>query len=342
MQDEKWMTADLLKVFRLKERGRSPTSIFGAEQRGEIPKPGRIARGRISARCWETKDIPAIGRRLGFLPELPEQEVICVYTAKGGVLKTSMAFAIARLCALNGLKTLVVGLDIQCSITDLMIPRKEVERLEDVTEETCAGLYHLFYEGFPLSRVIRKTAIPTLDLIPENPEINDLERRMRSEKRQEYIFADKFMSYLSKYEVVIFDNGPSWNLLVENSLVASNTIVAPAGCDLGTYQALKTNLKRIHSFQRIMKINWSNFFLVPTLLEKTKLSQQIYAAYVNLYRSNILEKPIRRAIKGQEAHLMQKSVVEHHPKSPLASDYYEMMAELWMRIRKAQGDTAAA
>lgn len=344
MKDDKWTTTDIANVFRFKDRKRTVTSILGAEDRGAIPKASRLERGRVSVRFWPSCEIPKIGKNLGFMQPLPSQEVISVYTAKGGVLKTTIAHSLARICALNGIKTLIVGLDIQCSITRLAIPRNEVRTIEEADREKNRrkGLYHFFFEDASVQEIVRKTSLPTLDIIPENPEVNDLERRLRGEKRQEYVFQDRLMEALREYEVVVFDNGPSWNLLVENSLVCATTVISPAGCDIGTYEALQTNLKRINEFQKIMRLHWGAFVIAPTLLENTNISQEVYASYLSMYRGSVLPKPIRRAAKGQEAHYEKRTALEMSPKSPLAGDYFDLVMELWRRIRAIQESTAAA
>lgn len=344
MKNDQWTVNDVARAFRFEERRKSPTSIYGAESRGEIPAASRLQRGKVSVRCWKTSDIPMIGRKMGFLKPLRAKEIITVYTAKGGVLKSTIAFNIARMCALNGIRTLIVGLDIQGSITNMALPRKNIENLGEIQKNTShpKGLYHVFFEGISPENVINKTDLPTLDIIPENQEINDLERRMRSEKRQEYLFKDHLTSVLSDYDVVVFDNGPSWNLLVENSLVVATTVLSPAGCDVGTFEALQTNLKRINDFQKSMQITWGSFLIAPTLLEKTNISQEIYGAYLYYYKDAVIHKPIRRGVKGQEAHFEKRAAIEASPKSPLAGDYHELLVELWRRIRHHQDIQVAA
>ena len=71
-------------------------------------------------------------------------------------------------------------------------------------------------------KVVQKTAVPTLDIIPETPDLNVHEKKIRLEPRREYILRDRLLPRLSSYEVIIFDNGSSWNQLIENALTASN------------------------------------------------------------------------------------------------------------------------
>lgn len=81
-----------------------------------------------------------------------------------------------------------------------------------------------------------------------------------------------------------------------------------------------------------MQLEWKNFILVPTLLENTKLSQQVYGAYLNEYNKLILPTPIRRGVKGQEAVILKKSTIESDPGSSISEDYHLLLRALWSRI----------
>ena len=140
------------------------------------------------------------------------------------------------------------------------------------------------------------------------------------------------MKRLSKYQVVIFDNSPSWNLLIENALTAANVVVSPAGCDINTWRSLQTNLNTFWEFYEEMNLKLGHFFLVPTLLDSTKLSQQIYGAYINQFEEHTLALPIKRSVIGQEASAQKKSILEYAPTSQLASNYYELIEHLWGAI----------
>lgn len=329
MDHIEWTSTNIQKLFKLSLKNKQ--TLFNAEKRGEIPLSNRKDRGKTKVRTWTTEQLPLIGEKLGFIKKPSNQKIICLYTAKGGVLKTTLAYNIARILALNGLKTLIIGLDIQCSITDICLPRVEAESLEESAEQHL-GIYHILYEKAPLKQVIKSTDLPTLSVIPETPDLNILEKKIRDEKRREYILKDKLINNLPEYDVIVIDNSPSWNMLIENALTAAHVVISPVGCEIGTYHSLQTNLTTLSEFKDVMKLNWEKFFLVPTLLEKTKLSQQIYGAYLNEYGEDIIPNPIRRAVKGQEAILLRKSVIEHDSSSPLSQDYFELIISLWNKI----------
>lgn len=328
-----WTTTEITKLFKINERFKSRQTLINAEERGDIPQAMRVTRGKVSVRRWSTEQLPAIGRVFGFLKPPEQQIVAAVYFPKGGILKSTLSYTLARIAALNGIKTLVIGQDVQCSITDLLVPEQYFENIDQAAKnDTIKGLYHFLIEKASLSDVIKKTDIPTLDIIPETSDLNMLEKKIRDQTRREFFYKDKLLPYIKDYELVIFDNGPNWNMLVENCLTAANNLVSPVGCDWNSYKAVARNLSMLDDYKDAVQTKWHNSFLVPTLLETNKLSQQIYGAYLNNYEGQVIERPIRRTIKGQEALVLERSIFEHDPSSPLATDYYELVKILWEKM----------
>ena len=93
-----------------------------------------------------------------------------------------MAHETARILALNGIKVIVVGLDIQCSITDILASPSEAETLDDIDETL--GLYHLLFEDAPINDVIQSTELPTLDFVPETSDLNALEKNYATQRKE--------------------------------------------------------------------------------------------------------------------------------------------------------------
>ncbi len=335
MEQNNFTSTEIRKIFRLDEKLTARQSLFNAEARDEIPRSTRMARGKVQVRQWSIDQLPEIGKKFGFLQRPSSQKVICIFTQKGGTLKSTLTYTLARAAAINGIKTLVIGLDIQASITNLLLPIA-VESLTELSAiRNRPGLFHLFYENALLEDVTQKTDLPTLDVIPETASLAMLSKMIpaNGSKQNPYtLFNDKLLPLLKDYDLVIFDNAPNWSPLVENALTASRSILAPVACDVGTYQVLDNNLAAITEFQEAFKIEWDNFIMVPTLLEKSKLSQQIYAAYVANHSESVLPVPIRRAVVGQESSALNRSVLEYDPSSDLAQDYFELMKAVWKKV----------
>ena len=146
MEKLTWTNSDIRKLFKMDNRFKSVQTLYHAEDRGEIPLAKREARGKVSTRIWNLEQLPDIGKRFGFLKSPTQQKVLCTYMQKGGVYKTTTSYNRARTLALNGIKVLLVGLDPECSVTDIIIPQQELNRLDDF--EQGKGLYHYFSENF--------------------------------------------------------------------------------------------------------------------------------------------------------------------------------------------------
>jgi chromosome partitioning protein len=335
MSQKEWTSTSIAKLYKYSPKLKSRQVLFNAEERGEIPKASRISRGTTQVRVWDQSQLPDIGKKFGFLESPASQQIISIYTSKGGVLKSTFAHNMGRLLAINGIKVLLVGLDIQLSLTEAILPTIAVDSLDEVNNEIY-GLYHYFYEKTPLEKIVLHTELSTLDYIPETPELNALEKSLRNENRREYFIKDRLITKLKHYDVIIFDNSPHWSCLIENSLAASNHIISPIGCEINSYRALKQHIDFIEAFSKNMHLYWDNFILLPTLLEKTKLSQQIYGAYLTEYPKEIVATPVRRAVTGHEASLLGISVIEHDPTSALASDYFDIIQTIWPRVIKKQ------
>jgi chromosome partitioning protein len=334
MNEKKFTVSDVVKIFKVKK---TKTPILRDEELGIIPKAERINRGAIKyMRIWKSADLPKIGTAYGFIRYFNKNShTITIYTPKGGVLKTTLAYNLARIFAINGIKTLVIGLDHQRSITNLLA-NNPVPEVIDTTLELShyPSLYEITTHEYSKSieSIILQTDLPTLNYIPENTKLHLLEQKIRDEHKREYFLSKIIKSIKDKYNIIIFDNPPAWNFLTQNSLVAANTIIMPIGCDIGTFEAVVDHTNTIQTFKKAMELTWKNLIMVPTLLEQTKLSRQIEARYRIDYPDYITTTSIRRAIKGQESLLQGSSIIEAEPLSELATDYRNLTLEIWNKI----------
>ena len=333
MEQETWTNSDIRKLFKMDYRYKSVQTLYNSEERGEIPVAKREPRGKVSTRMWPLAQLPEIGKKFGFLKPPASQKVLCTYMQKGGVYKTTTSYNRARTLALNGVKVLLIGLDPECSITDIIIPQQELVRLDDFQQGK--GLYHHFAENVDLKEIIHPTSLPTLDFIPETHDLVKLNKWMSHEKRREYIFSDKLIPKLSEYEVIIFDNSPTWNHLVENALMSSSSIIMPLGCSLLAYNASATNMQNIWDFQEVMRLSNQNLIMFSTGLERSSLSQQINATYLNRYVDYMIATPIRKSVKWEEALMSKQTILEYAPRSSAAEEYYHLISEEWERINSS-------
>lgn len=334
-----YTSAEIQKIFRFSDNEKTIQQLYYAEETNQIPTSTRKYRGKIPVRYWKEGTLSDIGKKFGFLSETKKKHIITVYFAKGGGnIKSSFTMNLARMMAINGVKAkngtgkiLVIGQDSQMSITDYLLGKPEINSIKEIQQE--AGLYELLYENQNLDKVVKQTDLPNLFLIPESVSLALLEKKIRLETKKENFYQRKLMPLLKDFDFIIFDCSPSWSSLHENCLSSSDTVIATVGCDYGSYNALPVNNENIREYQDAMELDWDNYIIQPVMLQKTKLSAQIYSSYLSQFPDETIETPIRSSITGQEALVMRKSVIEYQPDSPLADDYYNAIRAIWKKIK---------
>lgn len=335
-----WSISEVYKLFCLDNKIKSRQTLFNAEERGDIPTAERVTHGHTQVRQWRLDQLPAIGARYGFLSAPEKQKVVSFYTAVSGVLNTSIALNFSRMLALNNIKVLVIGLDVHCSISNLLTHSPEPTLLNEIAESR-PGLFEVLFEGKSVNEVIQHTELPTLDFIPETIGLNFVEQKLRFESYHEHVFIDKLMPQLSGYDVVIFDNGPSWNDLVESSLMVADNVISAISCDPISFQGMKTHIKMIQDYKQSSQHSWENFIMIPTLFEQTPISQQIHASYLHEYPDFIAPVSIRK-FESPESGAEGISAIEYNAKSLLSQDYYQLVNSLWESISTKHEELEAA
>ena len=344
---ESWSVRDVLRLYEIK----SKTALLNAEKDGRIPT---AARNTSNIRYWSNDDIHLIGEHYGFLNKLKDSDLVtvCIFTAKGGVLKTTITFSLARLFALNGFKVLVVGNDPQTSLTQVclnpLIENKSIDELPDYQD-----LGRVLFQGKSLNEVVQKTSLPNLDLLPETSQLTDVGDHMGTmaalaansssgKPQPRYAHFKNVLNPAIKkagYDIVFYDNGPSLTILAENALFASDYWLTPTGCDQGSYQVFEKNFNKVLDFADHAKKTWEKIFLVPTLKDTTKLSMQIYGFYLSQYTEFATQSFIRRTIKAQEALCAGVSPTELFLGSDLSQDFINISKEIWSHISKKSNRT---
>lgn len=327
-----WKYANTLNLFR-SEKSRS--SIKRDVERGLLPEPQRKQTGTTYTYYWETRDLPQIGAHYGFLSQPDSTKIIAVYSPKGGVLKTSLAFNIARMAAINNIKTLVIGLEVQCSISECLaredVPSQQIiKSIEDMND--APGLYEVSEHQCSIRDVILPTDLPTLNYISESSTLNLLEQKIQGATRREMFISRLIKPILNDYQLIVFDNSAYWMNLVKNSLVAATDIVCPIGCNLLAGRSVVKNISGINQFKVEAELDWNSFVLVPTMLQSNNISKTIEALYRTHFPELVVNGSIRHRTKGEDANLRKESVIEHSMKSELANDYYQVINDIWRRV----------
>ena len=328
------------KVYRIKqiqnlfETTITREALLQAENNGLIPKADR-QKGGVKARFWNVQQLPLIGERYGFLKKLSSPTVVTVFTTKGGSYKSTLSYNIARLSALHNIKTLAIGLDLQCDLTTLLgLYSDSIENLEDALLEVdeISGLGSYFNKQKKLDDIIQQTDIPSLYVIPETPDLSPLERAISITTRREFWFKENVIEQLkNEFELIVIDCPPSWSQLISNALVACDILISPIECQINHFRNLETFRKLSEEFRNELNLNYQHIF-VPTKYTPTrKLSGEILSWYLKNV-SNVTVNFVRESVFGEEANASNLSLLEYAPTQLVAHELRELLKEIWVKI----------
>jgi len=268
--------------------------------------------------------VKKIWEKYGMFGSFTKSKSLTFFTTKGGVLKTTLAFNFARLAALSGIKTIVVGLDMQCDITNCISGDGEdsTQDLETALEKMERGkdLYSYFNRQAHLDEIVHATDLECLYYIPESPNLTLLNDAISLINRREFWLKDKVLNPLyEQFDLVIFDCSPNWNRLTTNALCCSDLLVSPVECKVNNFKNIDVFKELIEKIKEDLFLRFDVAFVPTRFSANKKLSVEI----LKWYQENLvgcLSGKIRESIESEEAVALQKSIVEYQPSSNVSRD----------------------
>jgi chromosome partitioning protein len=163
--------------------------------------------------------------------------IIAVANQKGGVAKTTTAVSLAGAFALLGKDVLLIDLDAQTDLTLAL----------GVTPSRPGGsIADVLFSAANLNSVIRETAIPGMDLVASNNDMELAERFLSIRPNYEFILKEA-MGSLSEnlYDYIILDCPPAIGAITINALNAANILIVPTQPEYFSAHALRNMMSAI-------------------------------------------------------------------------------------------------
>lgn len=249
-------------------------------------------------------------------------ETIAVSSFKGGTAKTSTALHLGAAFALfNKKKVLLIDFDAQANLTaGLGFDPDENESLAPVLQG-----------NVEVQKVIKKTAIPNLDLIPADTWLERVE--VTGSLAQDRYSHERLNSILKtlKYDFLLIDTPPSLCWLTESALIASkHTLV----CATPEFYSVK-GLERLSQF--VTSIGERHALKVLGVVlsfwnPRGKSNEAFLDVIEKTFPKKLFNAKIRRDIAVSEASIMGKPLFESNPGSRAAEDFRALSKEILKRV----------
>lgn len=254
IEQPKYMIGSVAKMLRVNDHVvRDTIALMGLElERGDTGrKPRLFSTDNIF-------DIADFRRRRGLLTWDTPTATVVVYSAKGGVGKTTLAAELAVQWAFRGLKVLAIDLDTQGNLTQMMGYDPELERDSDTPIDSTHLVEYNFGSLFTIPPIL-PTPVPLPDvikkpygengphLIPADVTLANLEDALLNAQVRDFQVLRLLQRGLTKpvpqldlsgYDVILFDAPPSTSMLTNTTLLASDLCISPVALDALSFKGL--------------------------------------------------------------------------------------------------------
>ncbi|MFY7865521.1 ParA family protein [Roseateles sp.] len=184
---------------------------------------------------------------------------IAFFNNKGGVGKTTLACNLVSYMNMEiGKRVLLVDADPQCNATQAILSEEECEQIylaENPTSKTLYSYLSPFEMGEPQIQLPAEPLLGTrnrfgTDLIPGHPSMSIIEDKLSdawSAVRGRDIGGYRITNWCNqlldslqeRYDLIVFDVGPSLGALNRSIILSCDYIVTPFGCDIFSLLGIK-------------------------------------------------------------------------------------------------------
>jgi chromosome partitioning protein len=260
--------------------------------------------------------------------------VIAVANQKGGVGKTTTAINLSASIAVAEKPILLIDSDPQGNTTTGLGFQKDPSR---------RTLYHALSLGENLSKIVIKTQVEGLDLIPSDKNLAGAVVELANAENREYRFKELIEPIRSNYAFIIIDCPPTLDLITLNSLVASDSVLVPVQCEYLALEGVSELLDTLMRVRRTLNPALAIEGIVLTMYdERTTLSRQVAADLRSFFGTQVFESIIPRNVRLAEAPSHGKPILFYDIHSKGAEAYIQLAKEVIANGQKRAGAGAGS
>ena len=261
--------------------------------------------------------------------------VLSACQRKGGVGRSTLLYNLAGSLAKRGLKTLILDLDPQASITQLCLGPESVDTLPP--SQTVVGLFGENYFG-SINDLIVPSGVAGIDLLPGS---NSLARFNFPEPEKtgdlQDVLRDALADARDRYDAILCDTPPSLETLAWLPAVAADVVITPTPPEALAVQEL------VHAGRFLERVRWARnprlvwLGVVLTMVQKIAVHQTIAGSLRDAYGDLVLESTIPHNTAFKECALARLPLSAWKPKGAPAKAVDAVAGEILSRVSRIRG-----
>ncbi len=240
---------------------------------------------------------------------------------KGGTGKSTISASYGFRLAQMGTRTLLIDLDPQGHLTQCL----------GLNSQQYPGtLFNALIEREDLERIIIKTDLSTLDVIPSNLNLSPVELSLFSMNSREFRLKRLLANVERNYDLIVMDASPSIGLLNLNAILSSNDLIIPVLADFLSYHGLKILFETLSTIEEDFSFVFENIFIfLNRYNESHRICRRSKKALETHYAKYLLQTVVRQDTKIAEATSQGSPVFLFAPSSKGASDIQSLIDEIF-------------
>lgn len=270
--------------------GISRQELIDKEAKGTLPPAKRNSRRE---RFYRPEDINKYRHFLGLPPLIPSVRKQLFLNFKGGTGKSTISASYGFRLAQMGVRTLLIDLDPQGHLTQCLGLN---------SQQFPKTLFNALIEKEEIEKIVVKTDLPTLDIIPSNLNLSPVELSLFSMNSREFRLRRLLSTVEKNYDLILMDASPSIGLLNLNAILASNDLIIPVLADFLSYHGLKILFETLSTIEEDFAFVFENIFIfLNRYNESHRICKRSKQALETHYEKYLLNTVIRQDTKIAEA-----------------------------------------
>ena len=270
--------------------GISKHELLEKESDGILPPAKRNSK---KERYYKPEEVSKYRAYLGFPAPLKSLRKQLFLNFKGGTGKSTISASYGFRLAQMGVRSLLIDLDPQGHLTQCLGVN---------SQQFPKTLFHALIEKEEIGKIIVKTDLPTLDVIPSNLNLSPIELSLFSMNSREFRLKRLLSSVEKDYELIIMDASPSIGLLNLNAILASNDLIIPVLADFLSYHGLKILFETLSTIEEDFSFVFENIFIfLNRFNESHRICKRSKKALETHYNKYLLNTVVRQDTKIAEA-----------------------------------------
>ena len=246
-------------------------------------------------------------------------KTIVLTNQKGGVAKTTTAYALATGLHNKGYTVLIVDADPQSNLT-----------YTANIDEAGATFYDVLKGNATVSDVLH-TIKAGLDIVSVGLTGTAADMELNGQVAREYMIKEAIQSVSDNYDFAVIDTAPTLGLLTLNALTAADFVIIPMNIEVYSLQGMEQLSGFIENVRKYTNNNLKVSGLLMTKynerLNITQVLQENIKAAADVMKTRVYDTKIRESVAIKETQLLRGSIYDEAPKATATIDYMQFVDE---------------